>query len=565
MVRHTVGVRALKLRGVVHRLPVSWRGTRRARGALSHFASARRGLYVLDPHGGRDDVRDDFAVASPGSQNDVSPVARLELRTLRRDFGAIRAVKGLSLRIAPGEIHALCGHNGAGKSTVVKMLCGQLQPDAGELLIDGQPVHLHSPQAAQRSGIAHVDQELSVIPTLSVAENLMLGDSDEPLLLRRREIGRRSGELLGLVGLPAELAQMPLAQLSIGRRQLVEIARSLGRGAKVLLLDEPTATLSQTEIDLVYRAVRRVAEGGTSVIFVSHRLKEVIELCHRVTILRDGEAVATAPTEGLRPIDIAKLMLGDVPEQKASEPLGDLEPRLVAQNLEVPGLLGPVSLQFRPGQIYGLAGQVGSGASEVLRALAGLYPMARGQVTLDGKHVVLGRPMLSRRRGIVFVSSDRKGEGLFLGKDVQTNLLATRLKSVTRFGLVSNRRGRDLARTLAILAEVPVERLETGVDHLSGGNQQKVLVGRNLDDPLTKVILLDEPTRGVDIAGRSALHGILRQVAQRGATVVFSSTELDELVDLAHTVFTMREGHVIGQYEGNADPTTILSDITHAA
>lgn len=505
--------------------------------------------------------------ASQDSRPDdsIPRVARLELRALKRDFGAIQAVKGLSLSIAPGEIHALCGHNGAGKSTVVKMLCGRLQPDTGEFLIDGKAVHLHSPQAAQRSGIAHVDQELSVIPTLTVSENLMLGDSDEPLLLHRRRITQRSSEMLGLVGLPTELAQAPLAQLSIGHRQLVEIARSLGRGAKVLLLDEPTATLSHAEIELVYRAVRRVAERGTSVIFVSHRLKEVIELCHRVTILRDGEAVTTAPTEGLQPIDIARLMLGEVPEQRVSTPSGNPEPRLIAQDLEVPGQFGPVSLQFRPGRIYGLAGQVGSGTSEVLRALAGLHPMARGKVSLDTNSVALGRPMLSRRRGIVFVSSDRKGEGLFLGKDVQTNLLATRLRSVTRFGLVSNRESRDLARNLAILAEVPVERLETGVDHLSGGNQQKVLVGRNLDDPLTKVMLLDEPTRGVDIAGRSALHGILRQAADRGVTVVFSSTELDELVDLAHTVFTMREGHVVGEYEGNADPTTILSDITHAA
>lgn len=507
----------------------------------------------------------EFASSELRSGDSLSPVARLELRTLKRDFGAIHAVRGLSLSIAPGEIHALCGHNGAGKSTVVRMLCGQLQPDSGEFYVDGELAHLHSPQAAQRSGIAHVDQELSVIPALTVSENLMLGDSDEPLFLHRRQIRDRSRELLALVGLPLDLGQAPLATLSIGHRQLVEIARSLGRGAKVLLLDEPTATLSQAEIDLVYRAVRRVAERGTSVIFVSHRLKEVIELCDRVTVLRDGEAVATAPTGGLRPIDIAKMMLGDVPEQVTSAPSEDVEPLLVAADFQVPGLFGPELLRFRPGRIYGLAGQVGSGTSDVLRALAGLHSTARGMVTIDGHRVVLGRPMLSRRRGIAFVSSDRKGEGLFLGKDVRTNLLATRLKSVSRFGLVTRRRERDLARSLAVLADVPVERLSTGVNFLSGGNQQKVLVGRSLDDPLTKVMLLDEPTRGVDIAGRSAIHGILRLAAERGVTVVFSSTELDELVDLAHTVITMRDGHVVAQYDGNANPTTVLSDITHAA
>ena len=500
------------------------------------------------------------------SASDIgSTTSRLEILSLTRSFASICAVREFSLVIAPGEIHALCGHNGAGKSTVVRMLSGQLQPDSGEFTIDGSTVHLHSPQAAQRSGIAHVDQELSVIPSLTVAENLMLGDVREPLRLRRRSIKERSRELLQSVGLSTDLVDVPLSALSIGQRQLVEIARSLHRGAKVLLLDEPTATLSKGEIELVFGALRKVAEAGSSVVFVSHRLSEVIELCHRVTVMRDGSVVATVPTEGLQPSKIVSLMLGKVPDPISSVPHVVAEPNLVVSNLVVPGIFGPVNLQIRPGRIYGLAGQVGSGAAEILRAMAGLYPSARGHVTLAGRRVPLGRPSLIRRRGIAFVPSDRKAEGLFLSKDVLTNLLATRLKSLSRFGVLSSHLGKSVAARLASTAEVSADRLGARTDLLSGGNQQKVLVGRSLDDPSVKVLLLDEPTRGVDVAGRSALHGILRATAERGVAIVFSSTELDELVDLAHTIITVRGGNVVATYESSADQASVLADITHAA
>ncbi len=497
---------------------------------------------------------------------DVLPaLARLELRSLQHSFTAIRAVKELSLSIAPGEIHALCGHNGAGKSTVVRMICGLLQPDEGEILIDGQAVHLDSPQEAQRSGIAHVDQELSVISSLTISENLMLGDCDEAVWLRRRSIRERSRELLSYVGLPANLVGARLGDLSIGQQQLVEIARALGRGARVLLLDEPTATLSKTEIELVFSAVRRIAARGCAVIFVSHRLGEVIELCDRVTVMRDGEAVATLPTEGLQPREIVKLMVGMVPEAITSTAPSHTGVSLDVRELQVPGVFGPFSLQVRPGRIYALAGQVGSGTSEVLRALAGLHPDARGKVTLAGRTLALGSPTVSRRRGIAFVTSDRKAEGLFLSKDVQANLLATRLKSISRLGVVVRRKWRETSLSLASTSEVAVDRLGTRVRELSGGNQQKVLVGRNLEDPTVRVLLLDEPTRGVDVAGRRAIHDILRTTAARGVAVLFSSTELDELVDLAHTVITMREGVVICTYDDNANSASVLSDITHAA
>jgi ABC-type sugar transport system ATPase subunit len=492
-----------------------------------------------------------------------SRLARLELRALWRRFGAITAVKDLSLSVAPGEIHALCGHNGAGKSTVVKMICGLIEPGAGEILIDGEPARLNSPQAAQRAGIAFVDQELSVISSLTVAENLMLGGIGEPLWLHRRSIKQRCYELLSIVGLPPSLAASMLGDLSIGQRQLVEIARALGRGAKVLLLDEPTATLSITEIDLVFDAVRAAAAQGCSVIFVSHRLGEVVELCDFVTVMRDGSAIATTSTVGLHPREIITQMLGHAPERATAPLPAETTPNLLIEGLQVPGVCGPVTLEICPGRIYALAGQVGSGTSDVLRALAGLHPAAVGRVTLDGDRIVLGHPALARRRGIAFVSSDRKAEGLFLNQDVRTNLLATRLKSLSSFGVVRPRKAMRMGAQVASSAGVPADRLATPIRQLSGGNQQKVLVGRNMEDSTVRVLLLDEPTRGVDVAGRHAIHELIRATADRGMAIVFSSTELDELVELAHTVVTMRNGVVISRYDGNVAEAAVLSDMTH--
>jgi ABC-type sugar transport system ATPase subunit len=466
------------------------------------------------------------------------------------------------MAVAGGSIHALCGHNGAGKSTVVNMICGLLQPDGGEILIDGEVVSLHSTYEAQRLGIALVDQELSVIPTLTVAENLMLGSVDEPLLLHRRRLRARAQDLLDRIGLRCSPDTL-LGDLSIGERQLVEIARALGRGAKVLLLDEPTATLSAPEIELVFSAVRATAAQGCAVIFVSHRLGEVIELCDRVTIVRDGLTVANLSTDGLHAGEIVRHMLGELPTPVAKAPSDRAEPSLVVDHLTTPGLFEDLSFEVSRGRIYAFAGQVGSGASEVLRALAGLYPATSGSVVLDGTPLPVGRPGATRRHGVAFASGDRKGEGLFLTKDVRSNLLVSRLRALSSLGVLRRRRMATVGAEVARSAGIAPGRLRTPVQQLSGGNQQKVLVGRNLADPTVRVLLLDEPTRGVDVGGRGAIHQLLRETAATGVAVLFASTELDELIELADTVVTMREGRVVAVYDGDATDAGVLSDITH--
>jgi len=487
---------------------------------------------------------------------------RLSAIGLRKSYGSLLAVGGVSLEIAAGEIHGLCGPNGAGKSTIVKMLSGQLLPDEGSLAIDGAEVTLSSPQQAQRAGIAIVDQELSVVPALSIRDNLALGAA-----------GRRAGgadrQLLDEVGLGHIDLATPAHRLTLGERQLVEIARALGRDARLLILDEPTATLSEHEIVRVFGAVRRAAERGHSVIFVSHRLGEVLDLCDRVTVIRDGGLVATTQTATLDMATLIHQMVGGTVDVSGSErrriagTARGAAARLVVEDLRVGRVVSGFSLEAEPGRIYALAGQLGSGAGAVVRALGGLEARAAGRVHVDGRRVAPASPTAAARGGIAFVSADRKAEGLFLTKTVAANLVATRLAHVSRMGIVRAAAERATVRDLAARAGIRPERLDDAVGDLSGGNQQKVLVGRALDHADVKVLVLDEPTRGVDVAGRAVIHDLLRAAAEDGLTVIFASTDLDELVGLGDVVLTMWGGRQVGRHDAGVDPAVVLADITH--
>jgi len=484
---------------------------------------------------------------------------------LTRSFGGVPAVRDVSFTVGTGEIHALCGHNGAGKSTVVKMLSGQLAPHSGRILIGGRPVEMGSRRAAQRLGVALVDQELSVVPALTVLDNLLLGDIAAPLFNRRRGAAARCRQVLSDVGLERLSPDRPLSSLSIGERQLVEIARALSQNARVVILDEPTATLSDTESRHVFAAIRRVAARGCSVIFVSHRLSEVLDLCDTVTVLRDGQRIATTPASQLTIDALIVQMLGEAPHRlgAARPPDPQLTHALRIEHLHVPGRLEDFTLTAQAGRIYALAGQLGSGASDVLRALAGLHPQATGTVRLRDRVVPFRHPVGAARAGVAFVSNDRKSEGLFLDKPVAANLLATRLPALARTGVLRARREEQAARSLAELAGLAEGRLHEPVAALSGGNQQKVFVGRCLGRDDVFALLLDEPTRGVDIGGRAAIHRLLRAAADAGLVVLFASTELEELLELGDVIVTMRECRMVARYEGGTDGAVLMRDMTH--
>lgn len=505
--------------------------------------------------------------ASGGGQRSEQAVSirpRLQLVGISRSFGAVRALSDVSISVAPGEIRGLCGHNGAGKSTLISIVAGLLAPDAGSVSVDGAEVHFSGPRDAQASGIAWVDQELSTVPSLTIAENLALGQGGLGLLRNRAAEHSAFSEQLEPVGLGHRRPDELVSSLSLGERQLVEIARALGRGARLLILDEPTATLTDLEIERVFAAVRRVAAGGCSVIFVSHRLREVIDLCDSVTVMRDGMIVSEGPTDELTASQLVEAMLGEKPERAAT---GQRESEgavvLRVHGLSVAGRVHDFSHDFVAGHVYGIAGQVGAGASEVLRALAGLIPAARGEVQVNGRPLSIRHPVKARRSGLGFVANDRKSEGLFLGRSVSENLTATRLGDVSSFGLLSRRRERTRAREIAEHVQVATERLEHAVGLLSGGNQQKALVGRYALDRSVRVLLVDEPTRGVDVGGRAAIHDLLSRAAAEGLTVVFATSDLEELLELANTVITMRAGNIVGVYHGDVSHQTVLADLTH--
>jgi ABC-type sugar transport system ATPase subunit len=483
---------------------------------------------------------------------------------LTRSFFGTVAVDDVSFEVSSGEIRGLCGHNGAGKSTLIRMLGGQLHPDSGTIAIGGTTVRLRSPQAAQRAGIAVVDQELSVVPALTVEENLRLGDVTAGLF------GRASGRdayrlLLDELGLADVRMDTRVSTLGLGQRQLVEIARGLGRDARLLILDEPTATLSESEAQLVFTAIRKVAERGCAVLFVSHRLREVLDLCDRVTVLRDARFVATTAAADLTVPELIVQMLGEAPHRPARASTGSAvgEPSLSITNLSVPHLVSDFSLEASAGAVYGLAGQLGSGASDVLRALAGLHPGSKGTVSLGGVPLTASDPVGRHREGIMFVSNDRKTEGLFLESSVGVNLTATRLPALSRFGVVDGRRERAERRRLAALASVDSDRLADPISGLSGGNQQKVFTARALGRDDARVLVIDEPTRGVDIGGRAAIHDLLRSAAADGMIVIFASTELEELIELADVILTMKDGRQVRRHDGDIRGADLMYDMTH--
>ena len=489
----------------------------------------------------------------------MSETLRLETQGITKTYGHLHALNDASFDLRVGEVHALLGHNGAGKSTLVKILSGVVHPDAGSVRIDGEEVSPRNPRHAQDLGVALVDQELSLVPVLTVEENIRLGS-------RRAVSSADLSTLLDTLGVEHVKLTTLTGSLPIGEQQLVEIARALSRDAKIIILDEPTATLSEPEIERVFAAVRRLAAQGKSVIYVSHRLGEVLTLCQRATVFRDGKVVGTKNVADLDRAGIVEMMLGHLPEFRTGSEVRTPEtPQHISiRGLAIPPRVPTFDLEVRGGVIVGLAGQVGCGASEVLRALAGLVPNSRGDVELGGVKLSLGSAVKSRAAGGFFSPSDRKEEGLFLTHSIVDNLVATRLPRVSRGGFIQKSMQEAVVSKLLGLTGIARERRELDVGVLSGGNQQKVLVARGIDQTDSKVLLFDEPARGVDVGGRADIHDLIRGAAEQGNVVIFHSTDLDEVFDLADVIVTMFAGRLVSvRTRAEATPAGVLTDMTH--
>ena len=482
-----------------------------------------------------------------GAEHVIQPL--LSLTGIEKAYPGVRALAGVDFSLEAGEVRALLGKNGAGKSTLVKVLSGAIQPDAGSLRLHGQPVRLGGPSDALAHGIATVYQETSLVPGLSAAENISLGrwptrrGPGVRVVDRARTLdtARAALEELG-VELPLDL---PVGQLSTPQQQLVEIAKAVSFRPKVLILDEPTSALPSHEVEVLLGLVRRLAERGVAIIYVSHRLQEIPRIAHSVTVLRDGREVGSLLTTAqATPAVIANLMVGGVHESGTdAAPQPREQVVLAVRNLRLRGRLEDVSFELRQGEVLGLAGLLGSGRSEVLRAIFGLEALDGGSVLVDGVEIHDRTPARMKRLGLGLTPENRKREGLVMGMSVMHNLSLASLGRVSRSGVLNAAAEERL--TGASMAELSVAGagLRVAAGSLSGGNQQKIVIGKWLNAQV-RVLLMDEPTQGVDIQAKEQVYGLIRALARQGVATVFVSSELEELFKVCGRILVLNGGRV---------------------
>ena len=470
----------------------------------------------------------------------------LRMAGVSKSFGATRALDDITFELRRGEVHALVGENGAGKSTLMKVLSGAVAPDAGRMEIDGRPYRPSGPGDGLRAGVSMIYQELTLAPHLTVAENIMLGrEIGAAGWIDRRAQRRKVGQVLALVRHPEISPDVRVGRLSVGARQLVEIARALVNRSRILVMDEPTSSLSQEDSQRLFEIVRGLRDQDVSVVYISHFLEEVQRVADSFTVLRDGRSVGSGRMEGTRPEDLIRLMVGRQLTQmfpRVEHAVG--EPVLAVEGLKGKGMAGPVSLSLGKGEILGLAGLVGSGRTELLRAVFGLDGAEGGTVAVSGASLPSGRPWARVRRGLGLLSEDRQGEGLALSMSVADNVTLSDLAPYRRRGLLSAARQRRAVsgwiERLAVKAKGPGQK----VADLSGGNQQKVALARLLHQGAA-VLLLDEPTRGIDVLSKSQIYEWIGRLAREGKSVLFVSSYLPELLGICDRIAVFHRGALV--------------------
>ncbi|MBV9107438.1 MAG: sugar ABC transporter ATP-binding protein [Verrucomicrobia bacterium] len=478
----------------------------------------------------------------------------LELLTIERvtkTFPGVRALQDVSFDLDRGEIHAVVGQNGAGKSTLMHILAGIVRPDSGRILMDGQEVEIPNPARGQQLGISIVHQELSVFPSRSVAENIFVGRLPKNRLgfVDKKVLHTQAQKFLNALEVPLD-PWIPVRDLGFSHRQLIEIAKALSYGGKLLILDEPTSALTEHETAILLNQLRRLRDSGIGIIFVSHRLREVFAVSNRITVLRDGAVVGTQNTAALDPDAVITMMvrrtIAAPPKQKGG---AAGRPRLQIRGLTVPRCVHGVDLEVRTGEIVGLTGVAGAGHTEVGRALAGAIPHRASEVTLDGKPARIRTLRDAMRCGMVYLPADRRTEGLFLRLSVLQNIVAASLRKVRRGIWVKNRKARRMAQEYIDSLAIRTPSLDQFVLNLSGGNQQKVVLARGLTVD-ARILIADEPTRGVDVGAKAEVHQLLRRLAEAGKSILLISTEFPEILAVSHRILVMHAGRVVGEVSG---------------
>ncbi|MDK4736257.1 sugar ABC transporter ATP-binding protein [Rhizobium sp. CNPSo 3490] len=488
----------------------------------------------------------------------------LALAGITKSFPGVRALKGVSFSLQPGEIRALVGENGAGKSTLMKILSGAYSADEGRIELFGEEVLDPTPAGMIARGVAVIYQELAQAPHLTVAENVLMGRLPRKgALIDWGEAKRRTIEVVDRLGFDVDPTAR-IGTLSVAKRQMVEIAKALARNAKIIVLDEPSAVLAQAEIDQLFRVVRQLArESGVAFVYISHRLREVFELSDTVTVLRDGSVVHNGPSNGLTTDDLIRSMVG--------REVGDVFPKrtprigeeaLSAKDISTHALLRNVSIHVRKGEIVGLFGLAGAGRTELLRAIYGADPRDAGEVSINGASTSIGSPRAGIVKGLGLVPEDRKTEGLFLIQSVGFNIMSASLAQIVRFGLLSVGRERRIVSGLIERLRIRTPNAAAATQNLSGGNQQKCVLAR-LVSAGCEILLADEPTRGVDVGAKREIYDLLVELAEaRGLAIVIASSELPEILGLCDRLYVLREGEITAELDAR---TATEEEVMHFA
>ena len=473
---------------------------------------------------------------------DETKAPLIELKDITKIFPGVRALNEVSFTVKEGEVHALCGENGAGKSTLIKVMTGVHQPDGGAYLIDGKEVTIHSAQESIGLGISCVYQELTIAPQLSVARNLFIGNL--PMkngLVDHKTLYARTREILGELGL--DISPKTVAgDLSVGQQQMIEIGRALTRNARCIIMDEPTSSLSEAETDTLFRIIRYLTGRNIAVVYISHKLDEVMELADRITVIRDGKNIISANKTELTQETLIANMIGRPLENLYNKTAAQQgQTMLRVENLTRAGVFENVSFDVHKGEILGFFGLVGAGRSEIMRAVFGVDRYDSGSVTLDGKKLRGGSPSRAIRSGIGFCTEDRKKEGLALKLSILLNMTLVRLPLLCKLGVVQKSRQKQAADEYVNAISIKTPSVAQLAGNLSGGNQQKVVVAKWLMMH-PKVLIVDEPTRGIDVGSKSEIYGLLSDLAQQGIAIIVVSSEIEEIMGICDSVITIFEG-----------------------
>ena len=476
----------------------------------------------------------------------------LEMRNIFKSFGGVNALRDVSFQCRPGTVHALVGENGAGKSTLIKILAGALLPDSGEIIFKGQKHQSFSTRKALNSGISVIYQELALVSQMTVAENIFLGREPRKYfgIVDKKRLKIEAKKLLKQLGFEVDM-DMEVGEMTVAYQQMVEIAKALSKNADLIIMDEPSAILAGHELDQLFLIIESLKKRGVTIIYISHRLEEVFRIANEVTILKDGQLVGTKPIKDLSRGELVKMMVGRTLEEVFPVSFNQLgNPVIQVEEISTKTILNQVSFNLREGEILGVAGMVGSGRTELARAIFGADPLTSGTIKIKGQDVVFKNPADAIRSKISLVPEDRKYHGLFTKLSILNNITLPILSKISRWGFTDKKKENEIVERERQIHSIDMTSGNQEVQYLSGGNQQKVVLSKSLQT-IPEVIIMDEPTRGVDVGAKFEIYQLIRQLNKDGIAILMISSELPEILGLSDRILVMREGKIVAELTPN--------------